>query len=93
MMKVQNRAELAVIGGNKPAPPPIEKPAPESVKVDIAALAKAIQDSAEQTQQSMMMLAQAMMESRPQPRAQSLVADVERDEDGKMLRVRISIER
>lgn len=88
MMKVESRAELRAIQGKKPA----SAPAP-AADTGIQALAQAVQDSALETQRSMLLLAEAMIQNRPEPRPKSLIADVERDEFGKMTRVIISVER
>lgn len=91
MIKVESRAELGKMQGRAPAAPaarPVQ--APDN---GIKELAQAVQESAAQTQRGMTMLVEAMLQARPEPRPRSLVADVERDENGKMTRVIISVER
>ncbi len=94
MLRVEKRSDLAAITGKRAeAPRPVAAPVQDGLKEHITELAKAVQDSAMQTQHGMVLLARAMVESKPEPRAKTLVAEVERDAAGKMVRVVISVER
>ena len=102
MIKIHKRAEVVPLPSRAPEPVepefvPSSTAGMNEIVADLASAIKSIGEVSAQTQRSVVTLARAILEGQPEPvvaepKSKTLVAEVKRDEKGRMTHVVITVQ-